>query len=293
MSKGARVTSYGDIGNSASGVFSGHPSAGIYLKAIAVDEPSLKLSGSMMKYPSGTVTSALVSKWKFNGVDAHTDVELYGGVGVTPHFMFKTCQHNFLITGFNATLKAKTQSFGAAGQGKEDFNIEAVCNYTTRSGARLESKSTVGKSELNLKGTIPVNNDLVIGAEANVDGFNGIKSLDLKAQTYAFPIGILSFFAKGLLSKAASPIVYGVQLFHKASSRVSIGAEASTDEKYRIGISQNVSPVWSLKYKLDQDGRVGVVTSHNLSSRLKIAAGIEADVADTKDLKWGLKINLQ
>lgn len=224
---------------------------------------------------------------------------------------------NKLTEGLKCILKVVAPAFDSLGKGKDAQTVRAEFEYNHEKAA-----VTVGVDLLNEKPSAAVS--AVVAKDAVQGGVDAVWSLgaapDLKALAvalgYTAPAGWQATLTRKANDGASGKVTYGLNVYQKIDPVLQLGGEVSFDasaEKVSrrlaacvdspracgrqatptllVGGQYSVSN-GSLKAKLGSGGRLGVAYAQEINYFTKVTVGLDLNVADSKDHKLGLLVDI-
>lgn len=197
----------------------------------------------------------------------------------------------FFCRGVRQTLSFATPSFGANGK-----SVEAKPTLTTSTryfaeaaGATFDVTADFVNASGSVAVALPLPEGVVGGAKAQLDQASGLKSFDVAVRLGASGLTLLG---KGLLAGAvgAAAPVWSATYYSRLSQTLAVGAEADSLRYVRVGALHDATPFTSVRVKLDNNSRAAIAADTVLSSALTASFGVDFDLNNRRDLKWGVSL---
>ncbi len=174
------------------------------------------------------------------------------------------------------SLKSSTRYFVESAQA----TVDATANLVAASGT------------LAVALPLPRVPGVAAGAQANLDQASGVKSFDVTLKFGSLGVALLG---KGLFAGAAAAAapVWTASYFARVSQTLAVAAEADSTRYVRVGVQHDATPFLSLRFKLDNNSRAAISADSVVSSSLSASLGVNFDVNNRRDLKYGVALKFQ
>jgi len=198
--------------------------------------------------------------------------------GIRQTFSFASPSHGANGKDVNSaiSLKSSTRFFVESAQA----TVDATANLVAASGSvavALPLPHVVG---------------VAAGAQANLDQASGVKSFDVTLKFASLGVALLG---KGLFAGAAAAAapVWTASYFSRLSQTLAVAAEVDSTRYVRVGVQHDATPFLSLRFKLDNNSRAAISADSVVSSSLSASLGVNFDVNNRRDLKYGVALKFQ
>jgi hypothetical protein len=193
----------------------------------------------------------------------------------------------FLKSGLRNTISFATPSFGANGK---ELNAQATLTTNSRlflesARATLDVTTDLPRGSASVALALPLPESLTAGFKAALDQGVGVKSLDIALQLGASGLTITG---KGLAT--AVPAVWNATYYRRVSQTLAIAAEVDSLRYVRFGALHDATPFTALRFKVDNNSRAAVAADTVFSSALSGSFGVDFDINNRQDLKWGISL---
>jgi hypothetical protein len=133
---------------------------------------------------------------------------------------------------------------------------------------------------------------VVGGVQANVDQASGVKSFDVALKFASLGVALLG---KGLFAGAvgAAAPVWTASYFARLSQTHAVAAELDSTRYARFGVQYDATPFLSLRFKVDNNSRAAISADSVVSSSLSASLGVDYDINNRRDLKYGVSLKFQ
>jgi hypothetical protein len=157
--------------------------------------------------------------------------------------------------------------------------------FLESSRATLDVTSDLPRGSASVALALPLPQALTAGFKAALDQGVGVKSLDVALQLGASGLTITG---KGLAT--AAPAVWNASYYARLSQTLAIAAEVDSLRYVRVGALHDATPFTALRVKLDNNSRAAIAADTVFSSALSGSFGVDFDVNNRRDLKWGVSL---
>jgi hypothetical protein len=185
------------------------------------------------------------------------------------------------------TITFATPSFGANGK---DSNAQPTLTTSSRlfvdsARATIDATTDLPRGTATFAVALPLPQALTAGVKAAIEQGVGIKSVDVALQLGASGLTITG---KGLAS--AAPAVWNASYFSRVSQTLAFAAEIDSLQYVRFGALHDATPFTSIRVKVDNNSRAALAADTVFSSALSGSFGVDFDVNNRQDLKWGISL---